>query len=426
MFQTLNIKLYTGLSNFSFTMTTFIRIAWRNIMRNKKRSLITISAIGFGLGAIIFIWSFIEGAHEAMIRNYTALTTSQIEISQKGFHDNPKIENYISDSNAIIQTIKTQNPTVHLSKRIRAAGLISSSESSHGVMILGVDPIEEKNISKLHKHVKEGSFLEENNAKDIVLGKGLAQNLNIGLDEKVVIMSQAIDGSIAAGAYYIKGLINSGVDEVDKSLAVIHLKAAQELFVLSGVTDIGLRVEDISTAETKAQTIQDKLNNPELEVLPWSKISPSLKQWIEFDNAFVFVILIIVMIVVAIGILNTVLMGVLERTREFGILLAVGTRPPQIIQMIGLESFLLGLLGCVFGVSLGYFTSVYFAQAGVDLSSFTSALTSFYMDAVIKPRFHLGFTMICTAVTLVISCLVSIYPAWYASKLRPVEAIRTI
>ena len=403
-----------------------MRIAWRNIIRNRKRSLITISAIGFGLGAIIFIWSFVEGAHEAMIKNYTALTTSQIEISQKGFHDNPKIENYLTDSDKIISTIHSYDATIDAAKRVRAAGLISSTESSYGVMIFGIDPDNEQKISHLHKHIKEGEFLTKGDKKSILLGKGLAKNLNIGLDEKVVIMSQAIDGSIAAGAYYVNGLINSGVDEVDKSLAVIDLEAAQELFVLEGVTDIGLRVNNISAAEKTAEELINVLPDPDLEILPWSSISPSLKQWIEFDNAFVFVILIIVMIVVAIGILNTVLMGVLERIREFGILLAVGTRPSQIIQMIGWESFLLGLLGCLFGLTLGYTTSIYFGEVGVDLSAFTSALTSFYMDAVVKPKFHLGFTLISAGATLIISCLVSIYPAWYASNLKPVEAIRTL
>lgn len=407
-------------------MSTFLKIAWRNIIRNKKRSLITISAIGFGLGAIIFIWSFIEGAHEAMIRNYTALTTSQIEVSQKGFHQNPKIENYLENPEHIITQIKTYHPHVNTSQRIRAAGLISSSESSYGALVLGIDPANEKTISQLHKHVKHGDFLAPDDHKNIVIGHTLAGNLNITLDDKVVIMSQAVDGSIAADAYYVKGLITSGVEEIDKGLAVIPIASAREIFVINGATDIGIRSRNVKDAEHIARSLTDKLKNPALEILPWSHISPSLKQWIEFDNAFVYVILFIVMIIVAIGILNTVLMGVLERTREFGILMAVGTKPGQIIRMVSLESILLGLMGCAFGILIGFSISVYFEHAGINLSAFTTALSSFYMDTIIIPKFHLGFSLVATSATLLISCLVSIYPAWYASRLKPVEAIRTM
>jgi len=160
--------------------------------------------------------------------------------------------------------------------------------------------------------------------------------------------------------------------------------------------------------------------------LGWDEISPMLKQWIEFDNAFIWIIVAVVMIIVAIGILNTVLMGVLERTKEFGILMALGTKPNQIIAIVAWESIFLGILGSLFGLSLGCLLTFYFNKTGIDLTIFTSALNSFYMDAFIYPLINPLHLTISTILVLATSIIVSIYPAWYAAKLEPINAIRNL
>ena len=408
-------------------MSTFIKIAVRNILRNTKRSLITISAVGFGLGALIFIWSFVEGAHRQMIENYTSYLTGHILIHKNGYHEKNNLETYIGSPGTLLTALKQDPRIAAISPRVRADGLLSSAESSAGVLIYGIDPQEEKNVSRLSQLVKAGTFLHPDSDKQIVLGAALAKNLNVGLDDKVVIMSQALDGSIAAGAFHILGLLDTGVEEIDKGVVLLTLPATQNLFVMDNkISEIAVRLKTASQAEAVARDLAQALPFKDLEVLPWQDVSPMMQQWIEFDNAFIWIIVIVVMIVVAIGILNTVLMGVLERTREFGILLALGTNHRQIVAMVAWESLFLGLIGSLAGLLLGSSLSLYFSKTGIDLSIFTSALNSFYMDAFIYPILNPGYVAVSVTLVLSTSILVSLYPAWHAAHLKPVEAIRSL
>lgn len=408
-------------------MITFFKIAWRNIIRNRRRSLITISAVGFGLGALIFIWSFVEGAHQQMINNFTSQAVGHIQIHRKGFHQHQRLEDHLKDFQNITRRLSSFPNISATTARIKAFGLASSAESSSGVLIAGIQPSTEKRISILHQRLREGIFIDENDNDGIIIGSALAKNLNLILGDKVILMSQALDGSIASGAFRIRGLLDTGVDEIDRGLALINLTAAQEIFVMpDAVSEIAIKIDDPNAAAASATQIENFLNESELEILPWQKISPSFYQWIEFDNAFIWLIFIIFMIVVAIGILNTVLMGVLERTREFGILMALGTRPKEIIMIVSWESLILGFIGCIAGTLIGFGLTTHFGSAGIDLSVFTSALNSFYMDPIIYPRMQTTTLGLSVGLVMVTSLVVSIYPAWHASHLKPVEAIRSI
>ncbi len=406
---------------------TFIKIAWRNIIRSKKRSLITISAVGFGLGALIFIWSFVEGSHFQMIDNYTSLLTGHVQVHASGFHKRQKLETNINDYPKLLNDLRQMPEVISAAPRIRAVGLISSAESSAGAAIYGVSVRDELTVGKLNERIKPGRFPEPGNNKEIVIGKTIAENLNLEVGNKAVIMSQATDGSIASGAFVITGLIDTGAEEIDNGLVMITHAAAEELFVMQGRTsEIALKVRQADKAQRAAEQIREGLNRPDLEVLSWQAVSPMLEQWIEFDNAFIWIIVIIVMIIVAIGILNTVLMGVMERTREFGILLALGTKQEQILIMVAWESVFLGLIGSIAGLLLGTSLSVYFAGQGIDLSVFTSALNSFYMEPIIYPRLDPAQVIVSVTLVLLTSVIVSLYPAWHAANLKPMDAIRSM
>ncbi|MBF0532575.1 MAG: ABC transporter permease [Candidatus Omnitrophica bacterium] len=407
-------------------MVTFIKIAWRNIVRNKKRSLITISAVGFGLGALIFIWSFVEGAHVQMTENYTSLVTGHIQIHQKGFLQQAKLETNMAGYPALLAKIRNMPSVVAVAPRIKAVGLISSTEASAGVEVIGVDPTEEKKLSRLAARIKTGQFLGETTDQDIVIGAALAKNLNVVLGDKIVVMSQALDGSIASGAYRVCGLMDTGAEEIDKGVVLITHAAAENLFAMAGRTsELAVRIKNVKDAKPAALQISEQLPSS-FEVLPWQTVSPVLQQWIEFDEGFIWIIVFVVMIVVAIGILNTVLMGVLERTREFGILLGLGTQRGQIISMIAWESLFLGLIGCLAGLILGLTLSLYFHHAGIDLTVFTAALNTFYMDALIFPRVNFSQVVFSLFLVLSTSIIVSIYPAWLAARLKPIDAIRSL
>jgi ABC-type lipoprotein release transport system permease subunit len=240
-------------------------------------------------------------------------------------------------------------------------------------------------------------------------------------------MSQAFDGSIAAGAYYVSGLLDTGTDEIDKGLALISYASAQKLLVMGDrASELAVRLSSAGESPAVVAQMRPSLEKYGYEVLTWQEISTSFLQWIEFDNGFIWIIVVITMIVVAGGILNTILMGVMERTREFGIIMALGTRPAQVIATVAWESSFLGVLGIAFGLAIGLGLTLYFQRFGIDLTIVAGALNSFYMDSIIYPKFSPNYVLVTTGLVLVISVISSVYPAWYASRLKPIEAIRSL
>lgn len=408
-------------------MSTFIKIAWRNITRNRSRSIITISAVAIGLCALIFLKGFVDGADHQMIENYTDLLVGHIEIHRQGFQKNMGIEKNISDAQEITSLLQTIPDITAFSPRVKDFALISSPESSSGILLLGIDPVSEKNVSTLHKRLRQGRFFQKNDDNKIILGKQLAENLKVSLDDKVVILSQASDGSTAAAAYEVCGIIEAGAEEIDKGLALITLKAAQDLLVLEKrVSEIVVKTASLDHIDKITQLLRSKINQKKFEVLNWKDISPMTYQWLQFDMVFTSLILVIVLIVVASGILNTVLMGVLERIREFGIMLALGTKPGQVLFMVATESFLLGFFGVLVGTLAGVGLIVFFGTNGINLSIISHALNNFYIGSIIYTRLDTGSIAVYALIVLLVSIVVSVFPAIKASRLSPIEAIRHI
>jgi ABC-type lipoprotein release transport system permease subunit len=408
-------------------MNTFTKIAFRNITRNRSRSFITISAIAFGLASLIFLKGFVDGADRQMVENYTGLLIGHIQIHKLGFQKNMGLEKAMGDLETVSSPLRRTSGIAAFAPRVKDFALISSAESSAGILLLGVDPVLEKKVSTIHKRIRQGSFLKKDDNNKIIIGKQLAENLKVGLGDKVVLMSQASDGSVAAAAYDISGIIETGAEEIDKGLALITLAAAQELLVLdSKVSEMAVKADSLENIDNLTQTLREKIDRRKYEVLNWKDISPMTYQWLQFDFVFTGLILLVVLLVVASGILNTILMGVLERTREFGIMLALGTKPSQVVFVVTLESFLLGFIGVALGALIGTGLILYFGINGINLSMLSSALNSFYIGSVIYPRLDTASIGIYAAVVLAISVIVAIPPARKASRLTPIDAIRHI
>ncbi len=406
-------------------MTLFLRIAWRNITRNKFRSFITIAAIALGFASLVFIRAFVDGSHHQMIENYTDLLSGHIQLHTQGFTENPSLLKTISDP-ARLDSLLSQNPAITASaKRVKEYVLLSSAENSTSALILGIDQKNEPKVTKLHKRISAGTFLSENT--DIVIGKGIAKLLQIGLKDKIVLVSQGFDGSLVSAVYRVSGILDTGAEEIDKGIALITLSAAQELFVLENrVSEIVLKVNSVENAARIAQGLSQQIDPGFFEVISWEKISPIIVQWVEFDVAFINLILGIVLVVVAAGILNTLLMGILERTREFGIMLALGTKRSYIVRIVTLESLLLGVIGIILGYLLGVSFSFYFSVHGINLASFATALNNYYTGSIIYTRISGNSLVVYGVTVLVTSIIVSAYPAWRAANLKPVEALYKI
>ena len=404
---------------------TFAKIAWRNIWRNPHRSLITLSAIAVGLCALIFVRAFVDGADIQMIQNYTDLVSGQIQVHAEGFQKKMGLERSLSDFAKVGSELTSVPGVLAVSGKIKNYVLVGSAEQSSGVLLIGIDPQKEKKVTTLHKHIRKGEFLSEGKDDQIILGKDLLDILNVGIGDKVVIMAQGADGSLASGAYRVCGALDTGSEEIDKGMALMTLAAAQELLVLDHkVSEFTIRAGDVYQLDDISRRLKEKFSGRHFEVLTWKEISPMLAQTLEFDKVFFDLLLSLFILVVAIGILNTILMGVLERIREFGIMLALGTKGRQVVGMVALESLFLGALGTAAGLALGIASALYFGWRGIDLAIFGKAFEGWYVGSVVYPRLFFRNMFLSSLIVLIISTLAALYPAWKAARLKPIEAIR--
>jgi putative ABC transport system permease protein len=402
-----------------------LKLAWRNVWRNKNRSFITIGGIALGLAALVFIRAFIDGADSQMVENYTDLVCGHLQIHAKGFQKKMSLDLSISDTTEAEATMKNAPRLSAYASRIKDYALISSAEASSGILLIGIDAEKELAVTKTHKRIRAGQFLSGKQNDEIVIGKTLAEVLNVDLGKKVVVMSQGADGSMVAAAYRVCGIISSGAEEVDRGIALINLKAAQDLLSMEGkISEFAVRAHSIDEIDQLAKDLKAKFGAVQFEVLTWKEISPAANQFVEFDRAFSNILLFVVLIVVAASILNTMLMSVLERTKEFGVMLSLGTKRRQITAMVALESFFLGTIGVIFGTGIGLAFARYFGRVGIDLSRFAQAMEAYYTGSIIYPRILVNYVVLWVVIVLFTSVITSIYPAFKAANLKPVEALR--
>jgi len=405
-------------------MMIFIRIAWRNVVRNPSRSFITIGAVAFGLTALIFLKSFVSGADYQMISNYTDLLVGHVQVHKRGFQDNMGLEKSINNPYKLARALLKVPYIKAWSPRVKDFALISSPKSSAGILLMGIDPINEKHLSTLYKRVSSGRYLEKTDDDKVLIGRQLAENLSVGLNDKIVLMSQGADGSLAAGAFTVAGLLDAGSEEIDKNLAVITLAAAQRLLVLDQkISEIAIRASSLGDVERAIEVLRKEIDPAQFEILSWKEISPMTYQWVQFDQVFTGLILLIVLLIVSTGILNTILMGILERKRELGIMMALGTKPDQVVFVVAVESFFLGAIGVLIGGLAGWGLTELFGDIGIDLSMVSDALNNFYIGSVIYPKLDGPSVGLYICIILIVSIIVSMVPAQRASHLKPVDAL---
>lgn len=428
-------------------MRIFLSIAWRNVMRNKKRSAITAFAIAIGVTAMIFMWSLFDGLYPMMVENMTSLYMGHMEVTNPAYIEKPLLENAVTDGSKTLEIVKNHSGVSHYSPRLTTFGLASYGENSQGTAIIGIDPELEMNLGKIDDSVQEGgTFLKGEDRAGVVIGAKLAKNIDVGIGEQILLVtSNRFNNLSYLGPLEIVGIVKTGVPEIDSSTAYVDRRLlASEIFEDSGVeyTNPDARIDDvagifttiaITTENMEAlEDLRDELNasfSDDVVARTWQEVVPWVSQTMDIRQKFGYVVLSIVLLIVVAGILNTVLMSVMERTREFGIMRALGTRRSQIFLTVSLESVLLGLAGIFFGVILGVTITLITSHTGLDIyaSIDEDIMGSFYMlESNVYPLLNLEH-LIQTCVTILIAVIVvSIYPASKAAKMEPVKAIKTL
>jgi len=399
------------------------KIAFRNTLRQKRRTILTALTMvgGFVLAAISIGWS--DGTYNTIIDMFTRNQLGHIQVHRKGYLDKPSLYRTLANYKKIGGEISDIQGVESWAPRLFAAGLASVNDNSSAVQIRGIDPEKEQTTTRFDQKIIQGRSLSRKPGHEAVLGKGLAQVLEADLSQEIVIVSQAADGSIANDLYTITGILSSGDDATDRMSLYLHLEEAQELFVLTGeVHEIALVVEELGQVDRITNEIKKSLDNPDLEISPWQEFAKSFYRAMEVDKEGMWVMIFVIILIVAVGVLNTVLMSVLERIREYGVQKAVGTRPRHIFWQVILEINFIAAGSILVGALLSFLFNHLLSINGISLPfSFTYGGVEFKkMYAEVNFR-----TFIIPAITVILSALiVCVFPAFKAARVEPAKAMR--
>ncbi len=401
-----------------------LKIAFRNIFRQKRRSILTALSMFGGFFLSAFFIGFSDGSYNQIISMFTRNNLGHIQIHEKNYLDKPSLYKTINNYGEISEKLSGIKKVESFSPRIYSAGIASVGDKSTGVKITGLDQKSEIATTNFNKKIIRGDLFSSPDSYEVILGEGLAKTLKAEIGKELVVISQGADGSIANDLFKIVGLSRSGNDMEDRITMYIPLASAQEFFVLGGrIHEIAIIVDDLKDVAEVNEIISENINSDELAVDPWQVFAKSFYNAMKADVAGMWVMLLIIMFVVAVGVLNTVLMSVLERRREYGILKAMGTKPKDIIKLILTEINILALICIVLGSIAGIGINYIFSKHGISLPEpITYGGMKFqYMTSEINLR-----SFIIPGIIVFLSAtVVGFFPALKAARTDPAKAMRT-
>lgn len=407
-----------------------IRLALRNLWRNKRRSIITAIGISGGLAMLIFSSGFADGAHGQMIEAGIRAMAGHVVVQGEDWQKKREIDIVVPDSDGVVQVLEREFPEATVLKRVFLQGLLTSPSGSAGVGLVAVQPDREARINDLDDKLIDGEYLD-GQVNGIYLGKALAKTLDVGVGDKVVLMAQH-QGDIESQLFRVCGLFETGIVEIDGFTGQIQIEAAQDLLGLG--TDATQVAAHLGTYhDTGPATLQAKAalaDREGIEVLTWYQALPEIYEFVILDEGGMYVLLLVLIFIVALGILNTMLMSVLERIREFGVMLSLGATPGRLATLVMTEATLLGLFSVGVGLVLGLVFNASWAGSGLDMAAMMGEDTAnmemvgVAMDWHIYPDLSAAKTMVFVFLTFGMTVVSAIYPALKAATLKPIECLQ--
>ena len=407
------------------------KMAWRNIWRNTRRTILTICAITFSSLLLVFMLSFQFGSYETMINTSVKIQTGHLQIRAQAYQEKKSIRMVVSEPEAVASILDKIPHIEAYTYRGQAFSLVSSQKRSYGALVTGIDPLLEARVSRLKKLIRQGDFFTESDQNQALIGKLLARNLRLGIGDEITLLGQGRDGSIAATVVTVKGIYSSGIDAFDRNVIHIPLNTFQQVYAMEdAVHEIIIIARSLASIDTIKRSLSaslDAVENPApLQILDWEELMPGLRQGIEMDLISGMIFYFLLILVVAFSILNTFLMAILERTREFGVLMSIGTKPSRLTKVLLIESMTMATLGIMGGIVLGSAITLYFQSHGIDLSGQSELLSQFGISGRIYPKLSLLSALSGPAAVLLITFGAALYPALKVQRLQPVEAMRAV
>ena len=407
-------------------MNIVLRLAWRNLWRHSKRTWLTIGAMVFSNTLLVFMISIQFGMYGLMIDNTLQVFTGHMQIQAPGYKDDQKMRQTVPDIVPLASHLREEFQMQTIAARGWAFGLASSKERSYGIGIFGVEPGFEPKVSSIPGLIKQGRYLRERDANEIVIGAVLARNLRVAIGDELTLLGSGRDGSFAAAVVNVVGIFESGVADIDRNFAEMPLGAFQNVFYMEGAGhQVVVSAATLDDAELLEPEIIAALPaGTDLVVHDWDALQPGLKQAIQADMSSAFFMYGILVILVAFSVLNTQLMSVLERTHEFGIVMSLGLKAGRLGRLIMLETALMGMIGLIIGAITGVIFTSWFTVNGLSIPGMEEMAANFNLPARIYPQVTLWTMMAGPSVVFLFTLLASAYPALRLHRLHPVEAMR--
>lgn len=409
-------------------MTLYLRLAWRNVWRQRRRTFLIAVAMGVMMALLVLYDGMISGFEQAIYGNAIQLLGGNIQVHAPGYNDKigrkPLLP--LADPDGIVQTAEADSDVVTASKRIVTGGLVVNREGAFSVSIIGVETGKESQVSPVAKNISKGRYLNPDDGDLIVIGQGLAIAMNIGVGDRITMVGSSTHEQTRQRTMTIVGIYDVGVPSVEKTTIYMSLGEAQQLFGLDGqVTEVVLSLKQIGQEAGVVNHIN--ANQPGYEVDTWINTVPELKRTMDMKSSVMNIFGVIMLCVAAIGILNLLMMAVFERTREIGVLGALGLKPREIMLIFLLEGTLIGIAGAVLGAILGTIVNGTLGYYGIDYGALAD-LTEY--TALISGRIYsqlVPLKVLQHALTVaVIATLAALYPAFQASQHEPAEALHFV
>lgn len=402
-----------------------LKIAWRNVWRNYGRSLVVIGSFVVGIWALIFGNGFMNGFMVSYSANIIQNDISNIQIHNPEFKKDLDIKYPIKNGQEKAKEVRQWEGVKALTTRSIVTGMIASPQKATGVQIRGIDIENEALVTHLDSLISKGKYFDGKKRNSIIIGSKMAENLKVKIRSKVVLTFNNSDGDITAGAFRVIGIVKSSSLNISQLYAYVK---QEDLNKLLGIGDEIHEIAIVTQPRVQESTIIDKYNSTFDGDLAesWREISPELAFMKEMYGSMLYILMAIIMTALIFGIVNTMLMAVLERTRELGVLMAVGMNQGRIYLMIMLETIYLALVGAPLGLLVGWLSILYYQKVGVDLTNYSEGLEAFGYSSILHPYVD-GNTYVIVTIGVIITAIIgALYPAWKATRLNPVEAIHTI
>ena len=401
-----------------------VKLAWRNIFRNKRRTFIAATAIGIGLTALIFIDAFMIGMEETMIRTATASFLGDAQIHREGFRDVQEVSLTVQALDSVTESLAKEEIVAHFTQRTLAASMITSPANVSAINLVGIHPSTEKFLSLIDDAITKGVYFESDNSRDIVIGAKLAEILEIELGDRVVVtVAQAGTGELSQEMFRISGIYHFADEAMNSGMAFVRIEKAQEMLAIGkDVHEIAIKFTSIAFSQDTTLPFWDTYSQHGNEALSWTELMSQLTVVLEMTKYSKYIMGVILFGVVVFGIINTLFMSLYERMFEFGVLRAVGTRPFGMARVILFEAGALAIVSIGLGAILGFVLTAVLAHVGIDYTGIE--MMGVTMQEFIYPVLEIQQFIIYPIWVFIFTIIAGLYPARHVAKMAPVDAMR--